>query len=426
MNHRHRNARWRARALLPLIPAGTLLLSGCMAEPIEEVSATRAELQLINAADWEVVADDITLTACWMTDDEFFNGTRSAKEDAAIAQIEAWIEDGWVDASSLSIVWHSRCDFTEDLRIYLDDVTGATFPGNVTGGHATLVVEGPRGGTYPDVPSRTDNVGDPSDWSGVCDGRHRLNADNTPVGESWGSYPLQRASGGDLEDCLYNIYLTTREWDGGPADGVPTLPPWRAHFLHEFGHVFGMAHEHGRSDSDCSTGEVTDGVYLTTYDADSVMHYTFAPDGTCQADGNYSTNDLSNSDRLGIELLYPPTTHAVIWGGTLFRPDQVATFQPRWVALGAYLDGEPSTAYLSGFNSLLEEGNDIVDEQDSPVVTYSTSRNGEGSFRVRTTFSDTLGRRWDGSLDFQVVSARVHTARLLPAYLHALSMFHAI
>jgi len=84
----------------------------------------------------------------------------------------------------------------------------------------------------------------------------------------------------------YSSFITTRT---------------RATAIHEFGHAIGLMHEHERTDvTDCDRGDgsIVSGqpyVYVTDYDANSIMNY-------CHSE---SITTLSDKDVAGVNYLYP-------------------------------------------------------------------------------------------------------------------------
>lgn len=113
-------------------------------------------------------------------------------------------------------------------------------------------------------------------------------------------------------------------------------------YLHESGHTLGFAHEHIRTATPAGcenpTEPLSNGLLLTPYDHDSVMHYA-----TCGASGNLGTTGLSYYDRLGAEIAYPKGTNIPITrlggmaydGGVAFRADQGGVLFPTWFERGA-------------------------------------------------------------------------------------------
>ncbi len=150
------------------------------------------------------------------------------------------------------------------------------------------------------------------------------------------SHPPWELDNPGNRSCLYNLRLG----DNG-ENGVPYLN----NTLHEFGHALGLSHEHQRKDATCydpkndTRGSALG--YMTPYDIDSMMHYSFSLDEghTCDVDGNYGYTGLSAWDKLGLHILYPEDNRvAEFVGTTVIRAGETLNLKSAWMVRGANMD----------------------------------------------------------------------------------------
>jgi hypothetical protein len=149
--------------------------------------------------------------------------------------------------------------------------------------------------------------------------------------DGWGSWSNAPDDLVPNRPCLYNLKLGDDPWN---AD------PYLNHTLHEFGHALGLAHEHERDDvnAGCTEsgygGNASTG-FLTSYDRDSVMHYSFP---SCTIDGNYGRSGLSALDRLSLHILYPEAVRvAEVSGATVLPSNRPLSLQSTWEVRGAFM-----------------------------------------------------------------------------------------
>lgn len=201
--------------------------------------------------------------------------------------------------------------------------------------------------------------------------------------DDWGSWSNAPDDLGPHRSCLYNLKLGDDPWNA---------TPYLNHTLHEFGHALGLSHEHERADATCpgpgggSTG------YLTPYDIDSVMHYTF---GTCTAPGNYAHTGLSYFDKLSLRMLYPEAGHgAQIIGRKRVRVGEPVTLQFGWRAEGAHTPFVVSSIRWDINGTFFSNGLDFQQTFNTP-----------GARTISLTVVDFLGRTHTGAAELSVMSA---------------------
>ena len=136
-------------------------------------------------------------------------------------------------------------------------------------------------------------------------------------GYMWSQFPDQILAN---PTCLYTTHLVR-----GAA---------RNNNEHEVGHALGLAHEQLHSDQDCQANLPSGGIKLTTYDRDSVMHYVMTcTDGTTTV-GNWGSTGPSASDKLAMEIMYPPTSMARINGNTVHWQPWMLFARSNWGSAG--------------------------------------------------------------------------------------------
>ena len=129
---------------------------------------------------------------------------------------------------------------------------------------------------------------------------------------SWSDAPDDLAAN---RACLYNLKLGDDPWNA---------TPYLNHTLHEFGHALGLApraHARRRGQEPAAPEQTTAAAKLAgtsprTIGARSCT--TGSP--ACGSNGNYDYTGLSQSDRLGLRILYPEANRRAEYVGATLRP----------------------------------------------------------------------------------------------------------
>jgi hypothetical protein len=210
---------------------------------------------------------------------------------------------------------------------------------------------------------------------------------------SWSDAPDDLAAN---RACLYNLKLGDDPWNA---------TPYLNHTLHEFGHALGLAHEHTRDDVDRARCAGTDyggseaAGHITPYDRTSVMHYRFP---ACGSNGNYDHTGLSQSDRVGLRILYPEANRRAEYVGATLRPaGSPVVLRSGWAARGANL------AFAArNFRWVVNQAT-----YTSPDVSVLLA---PGSYPFQYSYTDFLGRSYSTAGTIKVVPAREYQ-RLIAA-----------
>jgi hypothetical protein len=239
----------------------------------------------------------------------------------------------WEEASGLRINWVGDCSapvvnasgndvYGEEIRILLDmNVYDSTWSWPAAG---TQMIPG-NGCTV------ADDVG-------------TLNSSGVQQVFMWSNFPSDYVPN---RSCQYNMHLLPNQA--------------RNNYLHEFGHMMGLQHEHRRDDADAQcTDAVTVGSGLhITADTDrlSVMHYviletdpvtgvTSVKPECADIPGNWGSTGLSTGDRLGAEVLYPRELASRIVGNTVTWPKKPITIKSEWAARGIFLSADADKSMM--------------------------------------------------------------------------------
>jgi hypothetical protein len=190
--------------------------------------------------------------------------------------------------------------------------------------------------------------------------------------------------------------------------------------LHELGHAIGLHHEHERTDVPMDDPHVAscfrtrkefgkwlkpgaDGVFhITPYDRDSVMHYTLKDPKKpgCTLGNDKGNTGLSRLDKLTIRIMYPPDERIAEVRGPkrlIFVPGRPVKLQNEWGVLGALVDN-----VVKKPRWVVTRGKDRVTELRT--VDFSFKFDAPGTYDVRHTFDDPLGRDYSNSFKLELVS----------------------
>jgi hypothetical protein len=307
---------------------------GCAsAAPDDEIERTESELHS------RITLQSHSPTVCWVKDPD--STTSNAAFDAKTAQLEATLSE-WEAESGLTIDWQGRC---APPSTEIDPVTGQTL--DVYHEDIRILLnELDRQSEY-QIPGR--------------------GCPNNNANGHWSFFPNERE---EYRHCRHNVSI---------GEGVA-----RNNVLHEFGHALGMEHEHVHPDSTCIVEDLTfGGVLLTAYDPLSPMHYV-----KCGSPGNWGDGGLTELDRLGVEIAYPPSsTVKVSHGGLAFAGGWAirsnSTFQPSWYARGAH----PSV-----FQDLTWKVNGTLKSTSITVSSGTLNLPVNGTALVRLDFDDPWNR----------------------------------
>jgi hypothetical protein len=295
--------------------------------------------------------------------------------------------------TSLRVTWLPACHapvldsegklaFTDDLRIFVDAAPDE--PANQ-----------PIGGS--DCPHDFDA-------SGVAQ-------KNIFSGGNWAGSPAGRTRPEDNLYCDVDVKIFAGQNDG-------TL-------LHEIGHALGLMHEHQRADDGfvdpkkCEDlgadgmGDPAnangDGIYVTSYDFNSVMHYTLP--GCPEAPGNDNLNGLSDMDRLAAQMLYPPPNKPILWGTGAYRSDRSVRVVADWLRRGASV-GRPGIVNEGFLNDPSWRVTSTVLANPINKTTQALDLSGiaPGTYSVRFRVQDWWERQDESNATFTVLSPSKHTA----------------
>lgn len=225
---------------------------------------------------------------------------------------------------------------------------------------------------------------------------------------SWANFPAEHS---ERINCLYTMKL------GDDADASGT--PWRNHALHEFGHAVGLPHEHWRADALLPECQQEDGYggtgterFLTAYDKDSTMHYTF--DSPCSTPGNYSHGGLSDLDRLGLHVLYPEDERVAEYSGrTIVREGETIELLNDLKARGGIVTGNLPVALNFRWRR-----NGIVVSGDADLTDLSAGT--AGTVFLIYSYSDFLDRQFSASFSVRVLTASDFRKKIAPVPAQAL------
>lgn len=210
-------------------------------------------------------------------------------------------------------------------------------------------------------------------------------------GSSWSNFPDDLTPN---RPCLYNAKIL----NDAPCAGCT---PYLNHALHEIGHALGLEHEHARADATCFPGPGSDNAkYLTAYDRDSLMHYTW--DGTLPAPpnlcpdvlGNWDNDGPSPLDKLSLRLLYPEDGRpAPIVGTSVVHTGASLHLRLGWAAEGAYIPYVAPTIQWRISGILVGSAADYIATQPATP----------GEYDIQLTVVDFLGRTHVGWRRVKVV-----------------------
>jgi hypothetical protein len=212
--------------------------------------------------------------------------------------------------------------------------------------------------------------------------------------DGWGSWSNSPQDLGPNRPCLYNLKLGDDPWN---AD------PYLNHTLHEFGHALGLAHEHVRNDvnAGCTEngygGSASSG-FLTSYDADSVMHYEFS---SCGIDGNYGYSGLSALDRMGLHVLYPEADRVAELSGAVVLPsNRPLNLESTWQQRGAHMSFVAKSFVW------------ILDGSQVGTGTSLQQSLAEGAHALDVRHQDFLGREYRYRWTILVLSPQGYASRI--------------
>lgn len=230
---------------------------------------------------------------------------------------------------------------------------------------------------------------------------------------SWSNFPDDLVPN---RPCLYNAKIL----NDAPC---PTCTPYLNHALHEIGHALGLEHEHARADATCFPGPGSDTRYLTAYDRDSLMHYTYAgqlpvPPNVCpDVLGNWDNDGPSTLDKLSLRLLYPEDGRpAPIVGTSVVHTGATLHLRLGWAAEGAYIPYVAPTIQWRIGGILVGSAADYTATQSATPTEYD----------IQLTVVDFLNRTHTGFRRVKVVddagmaqlvgAAAIATDLLLPPF----------
>ncbi|MDX2011454.1 MAG: hypothetical protein SFW67_14745 [Myxococcaceae bacterium] len=195
-----------------------------------------------------------------------------------------------------------------------------------------------------------------------------------------------------------------------PLSGSQTRIEYLA--VHEFGHTIGFDHEQERSDNDappdptCNpSGGISSGFH-TFFDRNSIMHY-------CGIHGNNS-GQLSDQDKLGIEILYPFTLSRN--GRTLAyafqTTSQLVTREDDFYVLDWTLRGAPPSTFGSGITWRVD-GLTATFGVDFPM--HMVNNYGFGPHELSGSFVGAFGQTQHVTSKIVLASNATHTAIVVAA-----------
>ena len=197
--------------------------------------------------------------------------------------------------------------------------------------------------------------------------------------------------------CQFNAQI----WKDGDSSGVP----WRNHTLHEIGHALGLAHEHERADAD-SSYECSDPDfggnwsinYLTDYDSESVMNYSFP---SCGISGNYGHQGLSTRDVLALQILYPEQNNqAIVFGSSVVKEGNAIQLYLGPTHFGAY------HTVTRGYR--WSQGGQVLGSGVSLRRSFS-----KGRYLLRVRYRDFLNRTHSSSIIVRVYSPQDYLKKVI-------------